>query len=230
MSDNGHVTPADPDVSETAGGSDLRRHRRHRRHRRISVLVAVAALGFGLDLLSKALIVANVQYSDSVRLLWGAVYLVQARNPGAAFSVGTGATILLTVLAVAVVGVIVRQARRLYSVGWAISLGLILAGALGNLTDRLFRSPGFGRGYVVDWISVFSSDGHVYPIFNAADSCIVCGAILAGVLSIIGISIDGRRAPRKESGQAPSGKTDTGKTDTGTTATDTADTDRADQL
>jgi signal peptidase II len=157
------------------------------------MLVGVAVLVLGLDVLSKVLVVANIRYGDSVRLLGGALYLVQARNPGAAFSVGTGATILLTALAVVVVGVIIRQARRLYSVGWAIALGLILGGALGNLSDRLLRAPGFGRGYVVDWISVFASDGHIWPIFNLADSSIVCGAILAAMLSVLGISLDGRR-------------------------------------
>jgi signal peptidase II len=80
------------------------------------------------------------------------------------------------------------------SAGWAVALGLILGGALGNLTDRIFRAPGIGRGHVVDWISVFSSDGHVWPIFNLADSAVVCGAVLTAVLAIRGIDIDGRGA------------------------------------
>ena len=90
-----------------------------------------------------------------MRLLGGAIYLVQTRNSGAAFSVGTGATVVLTVVALAVVVVILRAARRMRSVGWAVALGLVLGGALGNLIDRLFRSPGVGRGHVVDWISLF---------------------------------------------------------------------------
>jgi signal peptidase II len=180
------------------------------RRRRIIILIAVTVLVLAGDAISKSLIVAHINYGESVRLLGGALYLVQARNPGAAFSVGTGATILLTALAVVVAAVIVRQARRLYSLGWAIALGLILGGALGNLTDRLLRHPGFGRGYVVDWISVFSSDGHVWPIFNIADSCIVCGAILAGLLSVLGISVDGRRA----STPAADGSADTPNVDT----------------
>jgi signal peptidase II len=94
--------------------------------------------------------------------------------------------------------VIVRAARRMRSIGWAMALGLILGGALGNLTDRLFRSPGFGRGHVVDWISLFSSDGHVWPVFNVADSAIVCGAVTAGVVALLGIEFDGtRRRPNR---------------------------------
>src|SRR5436305_526141 len=83
----------------------------------------------------------------------GAIYLVETRNSGAAFALGTGATAVLTVIALAVVAIILRTARRMYSVGWAVALGLILGGALGNIVDRLFREPGVGRGHVVDWIS-----------------------------------------------------------------------------
>jgi signal peptidase II len=80
------------------------------------------------------------------------------------------------------------------STGWAIALGLILGGAIGNLADRVFRSPGVGRGHVVDWISAFGPLGQHWPIFNVADSAIVCGAILAAVLALVGVDIDGRQA------------------------------------
>jgi signal peptidase II len=89
--------------------------------------------------------------------------------------------------------VILRAARRLYSASWAVALGLVLGGALGNLTDRVLRSPGGGRGHVVDWISLFARDGHVWPIFNLADSAIVCGAILAAITALRGIDLDGRK-------------------------------------
>jgi signal peptidase II len=157
-------------------------------------LFAVVALGaLGLDLLTKVLVVANLGGEHApVRLFGGAVYLIETRNSGAAFSVGTGATILLTLVALAVVAMILRTAGRMRSAGWAVALGLVLGGALGNLTDRIFRSPGVGRGHVVDWISVFANDGHVWPVFNLADSAIVCGAILSAVLALRGIDIDGR--------------------------------------
>jgi signal peptidase II len=129
-----------------------------------------------------------------IRTLGGAVYVQQTRNSGAEFSLGTGFTVILTVVAVGVVVFIVRTAGRLRSIGWAVALGMILGGALGNLTDRVFRSPGIGRGHVVDWISLFGPDAKYWPIFNLADSAIVCGAILAAILALRGIDIDGRRA------------------------------------
>ena len=70
----------------------------------------------------------------------------------------------------------------------------MLGGALGNPNDRLFREPGFGRAAVVDWISLFSDDGHIWPIFNLADSAIVCGAVLAAILALRGVDIDGSGA------------------------------------
>jgi signal peptidase II len=131
-----------------------------------------------------------------VRGLGGVLYVQQTRNSGAAFSLGTGFTVILTVLAVAVVVLIVRIATRLRSTGWAIALALILGGALGNLIDRLFRAPGVGRGHVVDWLSLFAPYGRYWPIFNLADSGIVCGAILAALLALIGVDFDGRHGRR----------------------------------
>ena len=126
------------------------------RPRRVGICVAVAVLVLVLDVVSKLLVVANLPLGHApVRLLGGALYLNQTRNSGAAFSLGTGFTVILTIVALAVVVVIVRTAGRLRSTGWAIALGLILGGALGNLADRVFRAPGVLRGHVVDWISLF---------------------------------------------------------------------------
>lgn len=161
------------------------------------LFATVAVLALVLDAVSKVILVANLPADHApVREFGGAVYLQQTRNSGAAFSLGTGFTVILTVVAIAVVAFIVRTASRLRSTGWAVALGLILGGALGNLADRVFRAPGFGRGHVVDWISLFGPDAKYWPIFNVADSAIVCGAILAGLLALVGIDIDGRRAAR----------------------------------
>lgn len=162
--------------------------------RRIVLFTAVALLVLTLDVVSKVLVVARLQPGEQTRLLDGAIYLDIARNSGAAFSLGTGFTAILTVVAIAVVVVIVRTASRLYSRGWAVALGLILGGAIGNLADRIFRAPGLFRGYVVDWISLFGPDGAHWPIFNLADSGIVCGAVLAAGLSLFGVSLDGARS------------------------------------
>jgi signal peptidase II len=163
--------------------------------RRLALFAAVAVIVLALDVVSKVLVVAELGYR-TLRILGGAIYLDQTRNSGAAFSLGTGFTVILTVVALAVVVLIVRIAARLRSAGWAISLGLILGGAVGNLVDRLFRAPGIGRGHVVDWISLFGPDGKYWPIFNLADSGIVCGAILAALLALFGVEFDGRRARR----------------------------------
>lgn len=154
-------------------------------------LIGVAVLV--ADVVTKVLVVANLTDQPAVRLLGGSVYLVLYRNPGAAFSLATGMTWVLTLVAVGVVVVILRVASRLRSPGWAVALGLLLGGALGNLTDRLFRAPGPLQGHVVDFISLFAPDGSVWPVFNVADASICCGAALLILLALAGRELDGSR-------------------------------------
>jgi signal peptidase II len=161
--------------------------------RTVRLLAVVAALVLVADVVTKVIGVAQLEGREPVRLLGGAVYLVLVRNPGAAFSLATGYTWLLTLIAVAVVVVIVRVARRLRSTGWAVALGLVLGGALGNLADRIFRTPGPLQGHVVDTVSLFAPDGSVWPVFNVADSAIVCGGVLLVVLALLGRELDGTR-------------------------------------
>ena len=148
----------------------------------------MAAVVVLLDALTKHLVVEHLEHRSPVRLLGGALLLAVSRNSGAAFSFAQGATVLFTAVAVAVIVVIVRTARQLGSTGWAVSLGMLLGGATGNLADRIFRAPGPGRGAVVDFI-----DFRVWPVFNFADSAIVCGGLLAVLLSMRGIELDGSR-------------------------------------
>ncbi|MGY1842935.1 signal peptidase II [Modestobacter sp. SYSU DS0875] len=164
------------------------------RRSRARLLALVAAGVFVLDLATKLLVVATLSDREPLRLLGGALYLTEARNTGAAFSFAEGATVVFTLIAVAVVVVIVRIARRLYSTAWAVALALVLGGALGNLVDRVFRDPGFLRGGVVDFISLFDPYGDVWPIFNVADSAIVCGGVLGALLAFRGVEFDGRRS------------------------------------
>jgi signal peptidase II len=164
------------------------------------VLAAVAAFVLVADLVSKALVVAHLRPDEPVHLLGNVLMLWLTRNPGAAFSVGTGETIVFTGIALAVVVYIARAARKLYSAGWAVALGLLLGGAMGNLGDRIFRAPGLFRGDVVDWIAVT----RYYPIFNLADSAIVCGGILTVILALRGYHLDGTR------GELPTGQQDPG--------------------
>ncbi len=145
---------------------------------------------FVADLVSKTIVVATLSHRPPVRLLDGLLTLRVLRNSGAAFSIGTSMTVVFSLIAVGVIIAILRTARRLRSLPWAITLGLLLGGATGNLGDRLFRSPGLLRGYVVDWIEL----PH-WPVFNVADSCIVCGGILAVLLAARGITLEGSRGP-----------------------------------
>jgi signal peptidase II len=165
---------------------------------RLLAMIAVAVLA--ADIVTKVLAVAQLEDRAPVEILGGLVYLQLVRNPGAAFSLATGYTWVLTIVAIAVVVVIVRVARRLRSTGWAVALGLVLGGALGNLTDRLFRAPGPLQGHVVDVVSLFAPDGRVWPVFNLADSSIVSGGLLLVLLALLGRELDGTRTAPKQSG------------------------------
>ncbi|SDE97039.1 signal peptidase II [Blastococcus fimeti] len=169
------------------------------------VLLLLAAGVFLLDLVTKLVVVATIGPGEDIRVLGGALYLTHLRNTGAAFSFAEGFTVVFSLVAAAVVVVIVRTARRLFSTGWAITLGLVLGGAVGNLVDRVFRDPGFLRGGVVDFLSVFGPDGDVWPVFNVADSAIVCGGVLGAVLALRGIDFDGTRAGTEPAGSTGSG-------------------------
>jgi signal peptidase II len=160
---------------------------------RVGVLAAVAALVLGLDILSKVLVVANLTEGEPVHILGDVFELTLLRNSGAAFSVGTGYTVVFTVLAIGVIVFVVRAARRLRSVGYAVAFGLLLGGAAGNLGDRVFRSPGVFRGNVVDWIGVVP---RYYPVFNIADSAICVAGALFVLLALRGTHMDGTRGER----------------------------------
>jgi signal peptidase II len=159
--------------------------------RRIRLLAVVAALVLALDVATKVWVVAELEGRRTLELLGGQLLIRVTRNSGAAFSFAQGYTVVFTAVALAVIVVIVRISRRLYSGAWALSLGLLLGGASGNLLDRLLRSPGPGRGAVVDFL-----DFQVWPSFNVADSAIVVGGLLAVLLSFRGLELDGSRPDR----------------------------------
>ena len=161
------------------------------RPRRLGLVLILATIVILLDQLTKLLVVHNLTAGQSTRILGGVVYLSEFRNAGAAFSTATGITWLLALVAIAVVVVIVRMASKLRSIPWAIALGLVLGGAVGNLIDRIFRAPGFLRGHVVDFISLFEPDGKHFAVFNVADSAITLGAITLVITALCGIDMDG---------------------------------------
>jgi signal peptidase II len=156
------------------------------------------------DAISKIIVVATLSHRV-VHVVDGLLVLRVLRNSGAAFSIGTSMTIVFTLIAVGVIFFILRTSRQLRSLPWAITLGLLLGGATGNLTDRLLRSPGLFRGDVVDWIEL----PH-WPVFNVADSAIVCGGVLAVLLAAGGYRLDGTREGPRGPRPGPHGRGERG--------------------
>jgi signal peptidase II len=157
------------------------------RRGRIWLVLGIAVFVIAADVISKVIVVAKITPYSHIRLVGTLLQLTLERNGGAAFNLGgTSMTIVFTAIAAGVVIYILRTARNLRSIGWAVALGLLLGGATGNLLDRIFRAPGPFRGYVIDWIQL----PH-WPVFNLADSSICCGGVLIALLALRGIRFDG---------------------------------------
>lgn len=124
----------------------------------------------------------------SIVLLGGLLKFTYAENTGAAFSIGSGITWVFTSIAIVVVILIFRYARKLGSLPWALALGGLLGGSVGNLIDRMLRDPGPFQGFVVDFIQL-----PYFAIFNIADMAIVFSGITIAFLLIRGYNIDGTR-------------------------------------
>lgn len=174
------------------------------RHRRALIVLACVAVGaIVLDHLAKQwaidTLLTRLQSGEGpIQVIGSIVQLTYTENTGAAFSMGTGYTWIFSIIAIVVAIVILRTARKLGSVGWAIALGGLLGGLTGNLIDRFTREPGFGRGYVVDFIQFPN-----FPVFNVADSFITCSAVLMVLLTLFGIDYRGTSSPTPDA--APGG-------------------------
>lgn len=155
--------------------------------RYILLFLLVAILVATVDVTAKILAVAKLSDGHSVQVLGTFFQLTLLRNPGAAFSTGTSYTVVLSVIAVAAVAVVLFYARRLRSGLWAVGLGLLLGGVTGNLSDRVFREPGFLRGHVVDYLHLTH-----WPVFNVADVCIDLAGVIIVLQAIRGIGVSGR--------------------------------------
>ena len=146
-----------------------------------------------IDLATKSWALANLDSRNPVKIIGSFLQLTLIKNSGAAFSLAEGATVLFTIFACVVVAAISYFAPKLTSKGWSVVLGLALGGILGNLSDRIFREPGFFTGHVIDWIELPN-----WPVFNIADSAIVIAAAIAVFLSIKNISpIEGSAEERE---------------------------------
>lgn len=171
---------------QTTSGTSLSRHPAPRRC--IFLFAGVGVLAWALDQITKVWAVSALSDGRVIDVVPGGFDFVLTRNPGAAFSMGTGLTAALSVLAIIVIIVVIRAATRLRDSGWAVGLGFLVGGALGNLTDRIFREPAVMRGHVVDFLHI-----HHWPVFNVADCAITIAAVLIIWRTWRGVGLNGKR-------------------------------------
>lgn len=168
----------------------------------LAILAGLAVFAYVFDQLTKAWVSSTMYEGQVTAVLPPLLSWHYIRNSGAAFSIGENFTWVFSIIMAVVAVLILWQARRLGSAWWAVALGMLLGGALGNLTDRLFRPPSFGMGHVVDFIALPN-----FAIFNIADSAIVGSVILICILTLNGLALDGRRhaAAKAAPGAHPEG-------------------------
>jgi signal peptidase II len=180
-------------------------------------MLLCTSVAYVLDQLTKWWVVSTMTEGQVTPVLPPVLNWRFIRNPGAAFSIGTDYTWVFTIIMVVVAAAIVLQVRKVASWGWSVALGLVLGGALGNLTDRLFREPSFGQGHVVDFIALPN-----FAIFNIADSAVVSGVVLICLLTFRGIGMDGLRGSDEPGDEPSAGATaDPAEGTTGPTAVTT---------
>ncbi len=182
--------PADSEQSAAAEP----RPRRPRRALLLSLFAGFAVFAYVFDQLTKLWVIGTMTEGERIPVLPPLLHWYYIRNSGAAFSIGENVTWVFTIIMAAVSVAILLQLRKLGSAWWALALGLLLGGALGNLTDRLFREPSFAMGHVVDFIQLPN-----FAIFNIADSAVVSSVALICLLTLRGIALDGSRLnPRQD--------------------------------
>ncbi|WP_082000492.1 signal peptidase II [Arthrobacter sp. PAMC 25486] len=160
--------------------------------------LGVAAFAYACDQVTKWWVSSTMEIGETIPVIPGVLQWYHILNSGAAFSIGENFTWVFSIIMALVAVVIIVMSRRIRSVWWAIGLGLVLGGALGNLTDRLFRPPSFGMGHVVDFISFPN-----FAIFNMADMGVVGGVIVICLLTLLGVGLDGTKvvdAPKTKAG------------------------------
>jgi len=149
--------------------------------RAIRLVVAASFFVFLVDFFSKSMAV-RLLHATPKNVLGSFLKLQLTFNSGAAFNMATGAAPVFSLISILAIGGIFIFAKSLTSMPWAISIGLLLGGILGNLSDRLFRTPYFLRGSVVDWIRL----PH-WPVFNLADTSIVLSAAAIAMLVLTNV-------------------------------------------
>jgi signal peptidase II len=164
--------------------------------RKFWIIIAIALVVVAADQLTKWWAEANLGEGKVIPVLGDFLRFELVYNPGAAFGLGTGFTGVLAILAVIVAIGIGWYAWSVRSGWWALVLGLVLGGAITHAGDRMFRSPGFLQGHVVDFIGYGD-----WFIGNVADIAIVGGALLGAVLAVLGVKMR-RDLSKKELAEA----------------------------
>ncbi len=157
----------------------------------VRLFAGVVLIVLAIDQASKVWAVAALEGHDPITVIPGLIDLRFLRNPGAALGTGSSMTIVLTAVAVAVAAVVIRMSAKLRDRGWAVGLGLLLGGAVGNLIDRIFREPSVFRGHVVDFIDYGPFVG------NVADIALTFAAVVIVWRSWRGVNLDGTREGEK---------------------------------
>lgn len=170
------------------GASAVQPQPRPRKALLLSVFASLAVFAYVFDQLTKLWVTSTMTEGERIPVLPPLLHWYYIRNSGAAFSIGENITWVFTIIMASVAVAILLQLRKLGSLWWALALGLLLGGALGNLTDRLFRAPSFAMGHVVDFIQLPN-----FAIFNIADSAVVSSVAIICVLTLRGIGLDGSR-------------------------------------
>jgi signal peptidase II len=145
--------------------------------------VCVAAVVLAVDQLSKMWAEASLPVGERFPLLGDALGIRLIYNPGAAFSIGSGATWVFTIAAGGAVVAASWFAWRVRSRPWAVCIGLFLGGAVTHFLDRLLRAPSFGQGHVVDFIAYFD-----WFVGNVADIALFAAGVLVVTLSALGLA------------------------------------------
>ena len=167
--------------------------RKPRRAPLLTLFAGFAVFAYVFDQLTKLWVTGTMTEGERIPVLPPLLHWYYIRNSGAAFSIGENVTWVFTITMAAVSVAILLQLRRLGSAWWALALGLLLGGALGNLTDRLFREPSFAMGHVVDFIQLPN-----FAIFNIADSAVVSAVVIICLLTLRGIALDGSRLNQRQ--------------------------------
>ena len=181
--DSGQSSSGSADSGQAATG-----RKRPPRALLLTVFFGLAVFAYVFDQLTKLWVTGTMTEGERIPVIPPLLHWYYIRNSGAAFSIGENVTWVFTIIMTVVAVAILLQLRKLGSVWWALALGLLLGGALGNLTDRLFREPSFAMGHVVAFIQLPN-----FAIFNIADSAVVSAVVIICLLTLRGISLDGTR-------------------------------------